>query len=169
MRKLYFGGGFPPFDANHPEESMKDDFRALILGDVRKLLYIPQGSKTETPLSDKVSYVGPYFFYGEEISATQVVAVENDMVCKCTDAIFLLENVSSPGTITEVINAAFLGKNVHIFYVSLDSGTPETEINSDQWYPIAFAQMVGKNVLCTECSCREDAVRKIISFVETLK
>ena len=169
MRKLYFGGGFPAFDVNHPEDSLKDDFRALVLGDVRKLLYLPQECTTETPISDNVSYVGPYFFYGEEISAKQVVNVENDMIHRCTDAVFLLENVSSPGTITEVVNAAILGKNVHIFYVSLDNGIPETEINSDQWYPIAFAQMVGKNVHCTECSSREEAVRRTLSFVESLK
>ena len=169
MRKLYFGGGFPAFDVNQPEDSLKDDFRALVLGDVRKLLYLPQEFTTETPLSDKVSYVGPYYFYGEEISAKQVVTMENEMVHKCTDAVFLLENVSSPGTITEVVNAAILGKNVHIFYVSLDSGIPETEINSDQWYPIAFAQMVGKNVHCTECINREEAIRRILSFVKSLK
>lgn len=169
MRKLYFGGGFPSLDINHPEESLKKDFRVLILGDVMKLLFLPRESTSETHLSDNLSYVGPYFYYGEEISAKQVVAVENDMVHKCTDAVFLLENVSSPGTITEVVNAVLLGKNVHIFYVSLDNGIPETEINSDQWYPIAFAQMVGKNVHCTECRNREEAVRRILSFVESLK
>ena len=130
---------------------------------------MPQGSTTETPLSDKVSYVGPYYFYGEEINAQQVVAVEKDMVHRCTDAVFLLENVSSPGTITEVVNAVLLGKNVHIFYVSLDSGSPETEINSDQWYPIAFAQMVGKNIHCVECGNRDEAIRRILSFVKSLK
>lgn len=62
MRKLYFGGGFPSLDINHPVESLKKDFRALILGDVWKLLHIPQENTTETPLSDNVSYVGPYFF-----------------------------------------------------------------------------------------------------------
>ena len=169
MRKLYFGGGFPSLDMNQPEDSLKDDFRVLVLGDVRKLLYLPQECTTETPITDNGSYVGPYFFYGEEISAKQVVAVENEMVHKCTDAVFLLENVSSPGTITEVVNAVLLGKNVHIFYVSLGSGSPETEINSDQWYPIAFAQMVGKDVHCIECSSRAEAVRKILSFVESLK
>lgn len=169
MRKIYLGGGFPILDINDPESSMKNDFRTLVLGDVKKLLFSPQNESMEISLSDNVSYVGPYFYYDKEINARQVVSVENDMINRCTDAIFLLENVSSPGTITELINAALLGKFVHVFYVSLDTGNPETEINSDQWYPITFAQIVGKSIECVECSSREVAINRILFFVETIR
>ncbi len=172
MRKFYFGGGFPPLDKNHPEDSMKGDFRAQLLGDAKKLLYPPINKDMEIMeilLTDKSSYVGPYFFYGESLQAQKTVLVENEMIHKCTDAVFLLENISNPGTVTELVNAALLGKNVHVFYISLDSGTPETEINSDQWYPIAFAQMTANNIECMECCDLEDAHMKILSFVESIK
>lgn len=167
MRKIYFGGGFPSIDYNHLEESMKSDFRALILGDVKRLLYPPESKSLEIPISDNALYVGPYFFYGEALQAKQTVHIENEMIHQCTDAVFLLENISSPGTVTELVNAALLGKNVHIFYISLETGTPETEINSDQWYPIAFAQMVGNNIECVECSSLVDAQKRIQTFVKS--
>ena len=168
MRKIYFGGGFPPIDYNHPEDSMRNDFRAQILGDAKLLLYPPPENKSmEIPISDNSLYVGPFFFYGEALQAKQTVHIENEMIHKCTDAVFLLENISSPGTVTELVNAALLGKNVHIFYISLDTGTPETEISSDQWYPIAFAQMVGNNIECIECDSLENARKRILSFAKS--
>ena len=168
MKKLYFGGSFPDLDINHPEDSIKGDFRVQILGEVNRLLYLPENEDREILLSDHVSYVGPYYFYGESLQAKQTVIVENEMILKCTDAVFLLENINIPGTITELVYAALLGKNVHAFYVSLEKGTPETEINSEQWYPIAFAQMMGKSIECVECNSREDAVEKILSLVKSM-
>lgn len=167
-RKLFFSGEFPLLDKNDPEGSLREDYRALILGDVRRLLYLPEKSG-EVQLSDKVSYVGPFYFYGDSLSSQQIVSVENDMIQRCTDAVFLLENNSCPGSVTELVNATLRGKTIHIYYVVLSSETPETEINSDQWYPMAFASMVGKNVTCTECGSRSEAIQKILSFVDALK
>lgn len=155
-------------DENNPIDSLKEDYRALILGDVRRLLHLPNEAN-EIPLSDKVSYVGPFYFYGDSLISRQIVSVENDMIHRCTDAVFLLGNNSCPGSVTELVNAALLGKTIHIFYVVLYSGTPETEINSDQWYPMAFARMVGKNVTCMQCQSRDEAIQKILSFVDALK
>lgn len=168
VRKLFFSGEFPLLDENNPVDSLKKDYRALILGDVRRLLYMPEEGK-EIPLSDKVSYVGPFYFYGDTLCSRQIVSVENEMIHRCTDAVFLLENSSCPGSVTELVNAALLGKTIHIYYVALSSETPETEINSDQWYPIAFARMAGNNVTCTECRSRDEAIQKILSFVDALK
>lgn len=167
-RKLFFSGEFPLLDKNDPEGSLREDYRVLILGDVRRLLHLPEEDK-EIPLSDKVSYVGPFYFYGDTLCSKQIVSVENEMIRRCTDAVFLLENNSCPGSVTELVNAALLGKTIHIYYVALSSEMPETEINSDQWYPMAFALMAGKNVTCTECRSRDEAIQKILSFVDALK
>lgn len=168
MRKLFFSGGFPLLDKSDPEGSMKEDYRALILGDVRRLLYMPEKSR-EVPFSDKVSYVGPFYFYGDHPSSRQIVSIENDMIHRCTDVVFLLENHSCPGSVTELVNAALLGKTIHIYYVVLSSRTPETEIKSDQWYPMAFASMVGGDVECTECQSRDEAIQRIRAFVESIR
>ena len=69
MQRLYFGGSFPKLDKNDPEGSMKGDFRALVLGDVKRMLYSPQDGSMEVPLSDSVSYVGPYYYYDGMLKA----------------------------------------------------------------------------------------------------
>lgn len=171
IKKIYFGGRFSFQYKDYTKEKLAMDYRSIILGDVNKILHSPNTNEKLTKISENVFYTGPYYFYEEGTTAKDIVKNEIEMVERCTDAIFLLDNESCPGTITEIIHSVFKNKIIHIFYVKIpiDNGEPENEINSKQWYPIMFSLLNNDKVFLTECKTRDDATKKIISFINKIK
>ena len=172
FKKIYFGGNFPFQYKDYTEEKLAEDYRAIVLGDVKELLKSPSAEFKYKRIKgkDNVFYAGPYYFYEEGTSAEGIVKNEHQMVEDCTDAIFLLENTPCPGTITEIVHSSMIGKNVHIFYVgtTIDDGEPENEIDSKQWYSICFSKLVNPNVSIERCENKTDATHKILEYIHSL-
>lgn len=163
---FYFAGRFLFQYKDYTEEKLANDYRARLLGDVRLIQHTPANDSRSVPINEASDYIGPFYFYEEGTSAWNIVLNEFSMVERCTDAVFILDNESCPGSISELIHASFLKKNVHIFYVStpIDEGEPENEINSKQWYAIQMASIVNLgNTDITECLTYEEAVNSIIN------
>lgn len=168
-RLVYCGGNFEFQYKDFKPELMKDDYRTHILGDVNGILYQPKNESKTINVCKDVEYVGPFYFYEEGLDGSNVVSTEIGMVDRCTDAVFLVDNVNIPGTVAEIIHASLLKKNVAIFYVKqpLDEGEPEKDICSANWYPLQFAKQVA-NAYLVECEDRELAKMCIYNYVKSL-
>lgn len=163
---LYCGGRFY-FD--YQEEGYinkaSEDYRAILLGDVSKLLY-PQEMYA---IKDNVEYLGPFYFECENQSANDVVAVEKRMLEKCTDAIFILDKADCAGTIAELVYASSLQKRIHVYYVRLlDDEETESELHTPNWYPIILSMQMNPYTQITACANRNDAEQKSIAMVRSL-
>ena len=167
-RKIYFGGRFLFMYKDYTKEKLAKDYRARLLGDVELMLKTPKNAERSVSLSADAEYIGPFYFYEEGTTAEDIVNNEFSMVDRCTDIFFLLDNEPCPGTICELVHAAFTKKNIYIFYVSTppDEGEPENEINSKQWYAIQTALIINdRRTQVYECSSYEDASQFIIDKV----
>lgn len=89
---------------------------------------------------DDVSYLGPYYFETDNMAADDIVAIELDMIDRCTDAIFVLDKADCPGTVTELLYAATKKKRIHIFYKEYPlHDETESELHTPCWFPIHAA------------------------------
>ena len=114
MNRLYCAGKFN-FDYLEKDYKSKaaEDYRAVILEDVDLLLK----KHTFVPLSTNLQYIGPFYFEADDMDSNTIVSEEIKMINACTHAIFLLDDADCPGTISELILAGSLGKNIGIFYI----------------------------------------------------
>lgn len=166
MNNLYCGGRFH-FDYLREDylRNAEDDFRAVILGDVTRLLHPSKA----VPLSAGLSYVGPFYFESDGMIDREIVETEMQQIERCTHAFFLLEDAGCPGTVGEMIHAAELGKQLTVFYLR-DAGETESTLQSPCWYPILMAGIIcGKGTEIIACDDLADAKDKILRKVETLK
>ena len=161
--KLYCGGVFP-FDCRDEGyvESAKGDFRARLLGDVEKLLQKSDGIQ----INDNVTYIGPFYYETKDMCDRDIVETEVDMIRRCTDAVFLLDDGLFPGTIGEMVYASGLSKNVHVFYVVHEEET-ESGLMSPCWHPMILSLLINKNAHVTMCKDMDEAVERIIGFVSS--
>ena len=166
MKKIYCGGRFA-FDYLNPtyRELVKEDYRAQLLGDENLLLE----RRDFVPIHEKAEYIGPFYFESDGMQDKDIVAAELDMVRRCTDAVFLLDDGLCPGTIGELTVASTLRKNVHIFYVQKDvTEETESDLHTPCWYPILLSQLLNENTRLVACQDEEDAKKKIKAWVENL-
>jgi len=169
QERIIFCGGTFCFDYREDgyEEIANKDYRVVLLGSVDALLK-PNGT-SGVKLYDGVTYVGPFYFETESMKAEDIIRCEKEMIESCTDAVFVLDDAACPGTIAEVMNANFLGKRLHLFYIwHANDEETESELHTPCWYPILFCRMTNKEVNLYPCSSVEDAVCKIQSFVKAL-
>ena len=161
MRKLYCGGKFH-FDylLNGYVENAARDYRAVLLGDVKHLLY----PGADLMIKEDMEYVGPFYFESDGMRDRDIVRTEWKMVQDCTDAIFLLESADCPGSVCELTAASMLGKRVHIFYLRDESET-ESMLRTPCWYPIIHSIFINDNTRIYECKSLDHAVEKIVSTV----
>jgi hypothetical protein len=165
-KKIYFGGRFRFMYKDYTKEKLAEDYRAKLLGDVDLMLRTPKNRSKSVYMGRQMGYIGPFYFYDEGTSAEDIVNNEYDMVERCDEAVFLLDDEPCPGTISELIHASVLYKNVRIYYVKteIDKGEPENEIYSKQWYAIMMAIKINEE--CTdiiECADYDEAVDMIVS------
>lgn len=119
MNFLFCGGRFH-FDYMKADylSLAEDDYRVAFLGDVRKLL---RGSGT-VRLSDELLYIGPFYFESDGMIDKEIVKMEMRQIQRCTHAVFLLEDGCCPGTVSEIVYAASLQKEISIFYIRDEGG-----------------------------------------------
>ena len=167
-KKLYCGGNFEFLYKDFTPDKLESDYRTRILGGVDQFLRRP--SCKYVPLSPSLDYIGPFYFYEDELDGVRVVLNEYRMVDRCTHAVFLIDNASIPGTVAELVHASILDKDIAVFYVerTQDQGEPEQEICNMNWYPLEIAKWIG-NARLVKCKSREEAKELIYQYVESLK
>ena len=166
---IYCGGNFEFQYKDFSPKLMANDYRAKILANVDKILYQPFNKNLFRKIGPNVYYVGPYYFYNNGLDGSNIVNTEFEMVEKCTHAIFLVDNINIPGTVSEIIHASLSHKNITIFFIkqSVDEKEPEKEICNSNWYPLQIARQIG-NATLVECDDREMAKMLIYNYVDNL-
>ncbi len=140
MKKVYFAGKFSLLKNNNLslEERLVNDFRAIILGNPKKLTYADENVQ----VNNKYIYKGP--FYCEQASNGDFTSTDcnivlnseykavsdSDIYCAVFDENF------SVGTIVELAWAIDMNKEIIIFYKEEKS---HYQIKSEYWFAIADA------------------------------
>lgn len=162
--RIFCGGSFC-FDyrnQNYLAEAA-GDYRVELLGSVNALLRPRDGG---VPVATNVVYIGPFYFETEDMEADDIVRCEMEMIDRCTDAIFILDDAACPGTITEIIYANSLKRNLHIFYVRYDEDTEtESTLHTPCWYPLLFCQMTNDNTHIYPCSSTKEARMAVTAHI----
>ena len=170
--KLYCGGNFEFQYKDFTPDKLKSDYRTDILGSVDLILHQPKSGSVTLFCTNTlgVEYIGPFYFYENGLDGACVVSNECDMVERCTHAVFLVDNKNIPGTVSEIIHASLLKKNVAIFYVEKtpDAGEPEQDICNTNWYPLEFAKLVNEKTKLIKCKNRKEAKKLIKEYVKQL-
>jgi len=165
LRTIYCGGTFcfDYLDEDYLESAAKD-YRAVLLGDRELLLRRSDG----VAIHPHATYIGPFYFEADGMTDVDIVRIESDMIHRCTDAIFLLDEAGCPGTIGELTLASTLGKRVHVFYIRKPN-CEETEsgLHTPCWFPIILSRLINPRTSLTECSSIEDAAARIVAMVES--
>ena len=162
MEYLYCGGTFH-FDYQNENYRMEasQDYRAIILGGLDGLLR----NDGVVKLSERASYVGPFYFESDGMVDRTIVSTEKAQVEACTTAIFLLEDARCPGTVGEMIYAAALGKKIRIFYVRDDRET-ESTLHAPCWYPMILSDQIDPdNVEMVPCCDYAEAKQRAIAYI----
>ena len=166
MRSFYFGGQFRFRYKDCNMDLLAKDYRSLLLGD-KKEIWINRPECGYVDVNINTRYIGPFYFY-DQIDSETVVDVESSSISKATDCVFVLSNDDAPGTVTEIIQATMLKKNVYIFFEKKDLPKEEvdTKYPSNLWYPITFACMNNNpNVkYCMGFDTYDDAVKACINY-----
>lgn len=165
--KLYCGGNFEFQYKDFTPDKLESDYRTVILNGLNNILHQPKSGYV--PLGPGVDYIGPFYFYDNGLDGEGVAMTEYKMVKSCTHTIFLVDNSIIPGTVSEIIHAALLKKDIAIFYVgrTQDEGEPEQNIGNMNWYPIEIAKNVADAKLF-KCKDREEAKSLIYQYVNSL-
>ena len=162
---IFCGGAFR-FDRRRADcyDMIPKDYRSVLLKD--PALLFADFSEGDTMLTPQVAYVGPYFFTTDQLSGEQIILKEKEMIERCTDAIFLFDAASCPGSVTELMQAAQLGKNLHLFYIQKgDDDEMESALHTPCWYPILFSQLTNEHTRLYRCHEYDEAVEKIVKLV----
>ena len=147
MKHHLFCGGAFRFDRRRDDclDLIPKDYRSILLGDPARLF--ADFSDGDTTISPNVDYVGPYFFTTDKLSGEDIILKEKEMIERCTNAIFLFDEAGCPGSVTELMQATMLGKNLHLFLLSAvmttrskvfsipPAGTPSSSANSPTSIP----------------------------------
>lgn len=166
MNRLYCAGKFN-FDYLEKDYKSKaaEDYRAIILEDVDLLLK----KHTFVPLSTNLQYIGPFYFEADDMDSNTIVSEEIKMINACTHAIFLLDDADCPGTISELILAGSLGKNIGIFYIRHSSNEEtESDLHTPCWFPIIMSSKISNNVRLFECSDYKVGISKIMDYLQEI-
>lgn len=145
MIKVYFAGKFvlAPKRADLAKR-LTDDWRSTLLGDPKKLTFASKSTKLE---NFPIIYNGP--FYCEQASEgdytstdCEVVVSEETRAILDSDIFCCVFDLNfSVGTIVELIDAAYAGKRIAIFYRNENSNY---DIKSEYWFAIKRAMDICK-------------------------
>lgn len=165
LRKIFCGGMFcVDFRDVGYELQASQDYRVGLLGSVDALLRPEKGEGVM--IKDNVVYVGPFYFETDDMQAEDIVRFEKLMIESCTDALFLLDGPSCPGTVTEIMYANSLNKNLHIFYICCcEDEETESDLHTPCWYPVLFCRMTNPKVSVHPCRSMKEAKRMIVDYV----
>ncbi len=118
-KHIIFCGGAFYFDYRKDgyQDDASKDYRAKLL-ESAEILLRGNGGK-EVRINDNVTYVGPFYFETVNMKSESIIQCEKEMIERCSDAIFLLDNASCPGTIAEIIYASSLQKKAPFILCSV--------------------------------------------------
>ena len=165
MRQLYCGGAFP-FDPRSADycRLAAGDYRAVLLGSRELLMQRSAG----IPLNRRTTYIGPFYYETPDMRDVDIVRDEMEMIRRCTDAVFLLDDAACPGTVCELTAAAMLHKRLHIFYLRRDDDQEtESALHSPCWYPIIHSTIINTATSIHACHDYVEAVRRITELVRS--
>lgn len=164
---LLFCGGKFHFDYHKDDYRIKaeKDYRVVLLGGVNSLL-----EKSDMVyLSNKIAYVGPFYFESDGLVDADIVKTEMDQIRRCTDAFFVLEDGLCPGTIAEMVYACAQQKKVRVFYVkTADTEETESSFHSPCWYPMIMCLRICPGMEIVACTDIEDAKEKLLILIHNL-
>ena len=165
IKKIFCSGTFC-FDYKQEDNlsKAKMDYRSRLLGNPLRLFHLSE----EQYISERVRYIGPFYFETENMEGVTIVGIERKMIEDSTDVLFILDNATCPGTIAELMVATHLQKTIHIFYVR-HNDTEETEslLHTPCWYPILLCQQLNpQRTLLFECGNRYEAEDKMIHYIQ---
>ena len=167
--KIYCGGAFC-FDYREDgyEAKAERDYRAGLLGSVETLLKPKDGY--DLKICEDLTYVGPFYFVTESMKDEEIISYEKRMIESCTDAIFVLDDATCPGTIAEMMYANSLKKDLYIYYVSHDENVEtESALHTPCWYPILFCRLTNSKVRLYPCVDYEDAKHKVMENITSIR
>ena len=170
MKHYLFCGGAFRFDRRRADcyDMIPKDYRSILLKDPAKLF--TDVNAGDTIINQQVAYVGPYFFTTDQLSGEEIILKEKGMIERCTDAIFLFDEAGCPGSVTELMQAAILGKSLHLFYIKRgDDDEIESALHTPCWYPILFSKLTNVNTQLYRCHNYDEAVKKIIILVDSFQ
>ena len=168
IHKLFCGGPFA-FNSRSEDflEQAENDYRAMLLGGAIQL-FRPTCDEEER-IFPNVDYIGPFFFQADKLGGDGIIQIELKMIERCTEAIFLLDHATCPGSVAELMYASQLNKNVHLFFVTLDKDREiESWLHTPCWYPILLSQMLNPNTHLHPSASVEEAKNEILRFVRGL-
>ena len=165
--KLFCGGKFH-FDYLNDNylEAAKNDYRNFILKDVELLLK----RQNYVEISSKIDYIGPFYFETDGMIDKEIVENEMKMINEATHIFMLLEDGLAPGSVSELIYASTLKKNISIFYIKYEeSEETESNLHSPCWYPIIMSNILVK-YKCDIIACKDykDAINKVLNKIKKL-
>ena len=166
---LFCGGAFR-FDRRRAYcyDTIPKDYRSILLKDPTRLF--TDVNAGDTMIAPGLAYVGPYFFTTDKLSGEQIILKEKEMIERCTDAIFLFDKAGCPGSVTELMQAAMLGKDLHLFYIKKgDDDEIESALHTPCWYPILFSKLTNLNTQLYRCHDYDEAVKKIVELVDSFQ
>lgn len=145
--------------------SFKNDYRTDLIGCEKNFVDFNNHSFIKDNNENiKYQYLGP--FYNEKASdglltstiCDEVVATENSLIERCDIFVVYLDDLISPGSITELAYASLLKKKIIIFYKKEDDIS--YELKSSNWYPIIFSKQIAgeNNVLIIEVKNTTDII-----------
>ena len=164
MEYIYCGGRFD-FDYRQIgyEKKAAEDYRAILLKDVNKLL----NPADTVVLSDNLSYIGPYYFETEGMLDLDIIETEKRQIERCTVAVFLLDHSPSPGKIAEMVYEEKKKKKIKIFYVKEENET-ESTLQSSFWYPMILCGKInpaGTNI--QSCDSFSEGRAEILKWLKS--
>lgn len=147
--KVYLAAKFEKQKNIDGSLSLKNDFRSKMIGEENFFNFNSHSFLRDNDGNALYQYIGP--FYNEkasdgELTSTiceEVVKTESLIIDHCDIFIAYLDEEVSPGGISELIYAAFKGKEIWIFY-KVENNT-DYELKTSNWYPcISAMQIRGK-------------------------
>ena len=169
LKKIYCGGAFD-FDCRDIDyqEAAKKDYRVV---SVLKNLDTFLRACAVQHLSDKLDYIGPFYYETEDMKGEDIVAKELEMIEDCTDAIFILDRAGCPGTISECTYAASLGKKLHIFYTQEgENQETESDLHTPCWFAIYGAIKINpQNTYLYEVNNKNMLYSQVETLINSLK
>ncbi|MBQ3408484.1 MAG: hypothetical protein IJH12_04695 [Clostridia bacterium] len=162
MKKVYFAGKFNLIKNKKLslDKRLVNDFRAIILGDSKKLTFADKNTK----LNEKYIYKGP--FYCEQASNGDFTSTDCNVVLNSeykavseSDIYFaVFDENFSVGTIVELGWAIDLNKQIIIFYKEEASNY---QIKSEYWFAIADAMNRSNRIKV----CKFNNIKEVISEI----
>ena len=162
MKKIYFAGKFNLIKNKEMslDKRLANDFRAIILGDSKKLTYADENAK----VNEKYIYKGP--FYCEQASNGDFTSSDCNVVLDSeykavseSDVYFaVFDENFSVGTIVELGWAVDLKKPIIIFYKEESSNC---QIKSEYWFAIAGAMKKSNNIKVHKFNNINEVISKI--------